>query len=263
MPAQLQAQLELQGFDADALAVVSTPTSSSTSTSTSASAATTPTGGTFAGFSSSTSSAPLTNQILYGNGTMLSDIGEVTELESCAGVDQPQRTAKHYTDNQRDNNADDGDGYDDDDDDDDDNKTVNNDDNDVTITKTTTSRANPVATPTLAAIRTRARARAMMRQRSGSVGSDGSIATPTNDHQDRRHLYALDALDDLASLAGSNNCLGDDEGSVADHPDIDALRSSLKLQNREQDAERYSTATLSARAEAILANAKKRLTVRI
>jgi hypothetical protein len=223
MPAQLQLQLQLQElqFDADS----TTPTSTTTVTGPS---------DPFANFSSGRTSP--SNAILYGSGTMLSDIGEVTEIESCAGGDR-QRGANNTAQVLDSPNGVETPGR----------NSLEDDAN---------AHASTRATPTIAAMRNRARAAVLRRQRSGSVESTSTAATLTDDN--RRHF---DSVDDMLSNADSSNCQGDDEGSVADSY-IEALRTSIRSPNREQDADRYSTATLSARAEAILANAKKRLTVR-
>jgi hypothetical protein len=228
MPAQLQLQLQLQEFQLDADST--TPTSTTTVTGPP---------DPFAGFSSGrapSSSSPPPNGILYGQGTMLSDIGEVTEVESCAGAgDRHRRPDGAVLDSPNGAQTPGRSSLEDD---------------------ASAHASSTRAIPTMAAMRNRARAAVLRRQRSGSVESTSTAATLTDEN--RMHF---DLVEDMLSNADSSNFQGDDEGSAADSY-IEALRSSLRSPNREQDADRYSTATLSARAEAILANAKKRLTVR-
>lgn len=154
--------------------------------------------------------------ILYGNGTMLSDIGEVTEIESSAGGD---KKGPRY------------DGASDDDDD-----------------------FPPQVTPTMEAIRSRAKAAALRHGRKDSIDSTDTI---TDGHAAPRFA----AVQDTFSVADSN-FQGDDEESVADSfTTDDGGMSSSRRSNLDQSENRYSTTTLSKRAEAILASAKKRLTV--
>jgi hypothetical protein len=154
--------------------------------------------------------------IIYGNGTMLSDIGEVTEVESTVGPTS-RRTSSRYS-----MNTDDGETYG-------------------------------------AAIINRANYRAskmMGRNRTASIGSNSTITT-----QD--HPANLTEFDDSVSV-DDTNFQGDDEESMASsYVDGTASRAFVptsfgKAQVNEQ---RYSTAYISERAEEILANAKRRLTV--
>ena len=96
------------------------------------------------------------------------------------------------------------------------------------------------------------------RERRDSIDSTSTIT------EDGRH-GTFGTIDDNVSV-GDSNFQGDDEDSVASSYVEDAsLReakttSLIRITNGKE--ERYSMATLSQRAEKILANAKQRLTVR-
>lgn len=153
--------------------------------------------------------------IIYGNGTMLSDIGEVTEVESTVGPSR--RTSSRYS-----MNTDDGETY------------------GAAIINQANYRASKI----------------LGRDRSASVGSNSTITTQgyiKNEHD----------FEDSVSVDDSN-FQGDDEESVvsyvngAAHAQRIALNTLRKAQGNQEP---YSTAYISERAEEILANAKRRLTV--
>ncbi|KAF2970185.1 hypothetical protein GQX73_g3388 [Xylaria multiplex] len=156
-----------------------------------------------------------TTPIIYGNGTMLSDIGEVTEVESTCG---PSRSRSGSTRSE------------------------------VALV---TSTALPYE-----AIKQRIKQSRMAHQRHMSVESNSTVTA-----HDQTGLFA--DFDDTVSIDDSN-FQGDDEDSVADsYIDDGAVQETIsqaKELSFNPDDPRYST-PLSRRAEQILANAKRRLTV--
>lgn len=182
--------------------------------------------------------------IIYGNGTMLSDIGEVTEVESTPG--------KPWTSRPRGASS----GAD----------SVMDPINDAL-------RSSP--TMGLDGVKKLVR-RPNDRQRSGSMDSTSTITT-----QDRTNIFA--DFDDSASVGDDSVFLGDDEESVADsyrpdepakapvarQPQPDgriapaaaaaAAAAERRAANVGKETENMQ-ASLSQRAELILANAKRRLT---
>lgn len=164
-----------------------------------------------------------TTPIIYGNGTMLSDIGEVTEVESTPGRgSRPSSVVWARAGNQ---GGDDG-------------------------------RFPSSPTKAFESIKQRARA---TRERRSSVASTSTITTT----QDQNAMFA--DFDDTASVDDSN-FQGDDEESVAESyaDDVSVHEASIISQPTRtslNDPNRYSTALISRRAEQILANAKRRLTV--
>lgn len=156
--------------------------------------------------------------IIYGNGTMLSDIGEVTEVESTVGPTS-RRTSSRYS-----MRTDDGETY----------------------GSSAIAKANYRASKILA------------RQRSASVGSNSTITT-----QD--HRTNVPDFDDSVSV-GDSSFQGDDEESMASSyvegtaPRNSHRKGPVQTSNDTGD-EPYSTNYISERAEQILANAKRRLTV--
>lgn len=170
-----------------------------------------------------------TTPIIYGNGTMLSDIGEVTEAESTTGSILRNKKAYH------------GPSY------------------EALIAPP----PQPLtSTPAYEAAKRRvAEQRMASRERRSSIESTSTIT-----NGDRPGVFA--DFDDCVSVDDSV-FQGDDEDSVAETymyndplqpgertPVADALADRSFLAGQE----RYSTA-LSRRAEQILANAKRRLTV--
>ncbi|KAK5628255.1 hypothetical protein RRF57_003970 [Xylaria bambusicola] len=152
--------------------------------------------------------------IIYGNGTMLSDIGEVTEVESTCG---PSRSRSGSTRSE------------------------------LAIV---TSTALPYE-----AIKQRIKQSRMAHQRHMSVDSNSTVTA-----HDQAGLFV--DFDDAVSIDDSN-FQGDDEDSVADsYIDDASVQETISpaKDSFDPDDARYST-TLSRRAEQILANAKRRLTV--
>ncbi|KAG8169427.1 hypothetical protein KVR01_000172 [Diaporthe batatas] len=188
----------------------------------------------FAGFASAAPATP----IIYGNGTMLSDIGEVTEAESTPGKPSPPRhvpvrVSPHGT-MDRDSESD------------------------------AALRSSPTMGQggSLSAIKKKAKEQAAaQRDRRSSTGSDSTVT----DHHDQANLFA--DFSDAISVGGDSVFQGDDEESMAssyvDDSDVNGASDvhgvvpvSLSYESRQK----YSTAQLSRRAEHILANAKRRLT---
>jgi hypothetical protein len=158
-----------------------------------------------------------TTPIIYGNGTMLSDIGEVTEVESTCG---PSRSRSGSTRSEI-----------------------------AMVTSTALS---------YEAVKQRIKQSRMAHQRQISVESNSTVTA-----HDQAGLFA--DFDDAVSIDDSN-FQGDDEDSVADSYIDDASVQETISQAKElsfnPDEARYST-PLSRKAEQILANAKRRLTVSI
>ncbi|KFA66526.1 hypothetical protein S40285_00677 [Stachybotrys chlorohalonatus IBT 40285] len=155
--------------------------------------------------------------IIYGNGTMLSDIGEVTEVESTVG----RRTSSRYSIRSDDTHG---------------------------------------PQPALSAMKPmlQGRSQVAVRERRASVDSTSTITT-------QGHAAPFADFDDSASV-DDFSCQGDDEESIAsswvDNPGAFNAQPVVKPQDQEQahNPDRYSTTSISKRAEKILANAKRRLT---
>lgn len=188
------------------------------------------------------SSVPTTTPIIYGNGTMLSDIGEVTEVESTLSRPSPPPSrqsavrlspyANRLTDSET----------------------------DVALQSSPTMGKRS----SLSAIKKKARDQAAHRERPSSAGSDSTIT----DHHDHPRLFA--DVNDAASVTGDSIFQGDDEESLAssyvDDSDISgppSFRETMSSDHPQKHGQKYSTAQLSRRAEHILANAKRRLTVSV
>ncbi|KAL0469065.1 hypothetical protein QR685DRAFT_564189 [Neurospora intermedia] len=179
------------------------------------------------------SSAPLTSTtpIIYGNGTILSDIGEVTEVESTPGRPSPTRHRGLATHRR-------------------------NDSIDAVLRS-----ASPVTGQSGLAKRLKPSFTAQ-KERRMSTESTSTITTITM--EDRPAFLADINIDDAASVDDSV-FQGDDEESMASsyvEGTIPRDRNLLGVTGGE-NGERlstYSTTALSRRAEQILANAKKRLT---
>ncbi|KAH7328920.1 hypothetical protein B0I35DRAFT_473577 [Stachybotrys elegans] len=157
----------------------------------------------------------ISTPIIYGNGTMLSDIGEVTEVESTVGG--ARRSSSRYSMHSNDAHDD------------------------------------PPALPLAkSVIKSRSQ---MKRERRSSVDSTSTITT------ERNPGHFAD-FDDTVSV--NESCQGDDEESIASYymedPAIRKPRSSGADELPGQNTDRYSTSSISKRAEEILANAKRRLT---
>ena len=164
-----------------------------------------------------------TTPIIYGNGTMLSDIGEVTEIESNAGVGNLRKTSLRYT--ERDDVEDDG--------------------------------GVLRSSPTMGQPMSQAWSRNSAPLRRVSVGSTDTVTE--HDKVDR-----FVNMDDSVSVEDSN-FQGDDEESVVssfiDDDEGDGVRGTPVRNQNDVGRERPSTNAISKRAEQILANAKRRLTV--
>ncbi|KAI1858973.1 uncharacterized protein JN550_012235 [Neoarthrinium moseri] len=167
-----------------------------------------------------------TTPIIYGNGTMLSDIGEVTEAESTTGP-MRHRTGAHN-------------GY----------------------SQPGVAMRNPPAMPGLEGSRKRSEARMLPRERERRLSME-STSTITNGDQEGLFADFDDTVsvddsvfqgDDEESVAASYVYDGASDGGDRTPPARD-LNQGLGPEAEE----RYSTA-LSRRAEQILANAKRRLT---
>ncbi|KAK2610501.1 hypothetical protein N8I77_003927 [Diaporthe amygdali] len=184
----------------------------------------------FTGFASAAPATP----IIYGNGTMLSDIGEVTEVESTLGRPSPPRhipvRVSPYGTKDRDSESD------------------------------AALRSSPTMGQggSLSAIKKKAREQ---RDRRSSTGSDSTVT----DHHDQANLFA--DFSDAVSVGGDSVFQGDDEESMAssyvEESDITGAsdgQSSVPVSLSYESRQKYSTAQLSRRAEHILANAKRRLT---
>lgn len=160
-----------------------------------------------------------TTPIIYGNGTMLSDIGEVTEVESNAGGSGVRRASSRFSMQSLE---------------------------DVAVRpSSTTGSALAQRLP-----------QKTMRERRSSMESTSTIRSNGN--------APFADFDDAVSVDDSN-FQGDDEESMASSwVDENPAQVHVAVQQpvvQTSAEERYSTSSLSQRAEQILANAKRRLTV--
>ncbi|KAI3401707.1 hypothetical protein diail_9371 [Diaporthe ilicicola] len=186
----------------------------------------------FSGFASAAPATP----IIYGNGTMLSDIGEVTEVESTPGRPSPPRhiPVRISPYGSRDS------------------------ENDAAVRSSPTMGQGG----SLSAIKKKAKEQAAaQRERRSSTGSDSTVT----DHHDQANLFA--DFSDAVSVGGDSVFQGDDEESMAssyvEESDANApseVSSVVPMTLSYENRQKYSTAQLSRRAEHILANAKRRLT---
>ncbi|PFH56154.1 hypothetical protein XA68_16970 [Ophiocordyceps unilateralis] len=159
--------------------------------------------------------------IIYGNGTMLSDIGEVTEVESIAGSSPPRRFSSRRC----------------------------------------SGAAYPLrSSPTIGKgghMRRRSAAHDAVNSHRLSVDSTGTVI------ESDRIAASADFFDDCISI-GDSSFQGDDEGSMASSYADDWAHhprdSDARVPSHSADHHRYSTSSISRRAEQILANAKRRLT---
>ncbi|KAK3362977.1 hypothetical protein B0T25DRAFT_26295 [Lasiosphaeria hispida] len=171
-----------------------------------------------------------TTPIIYGNGTMLSDIGEVTEVESTPGKPSPLRARaipRRLESPTRGSGSD------------------------------AALRSSP--TMGLAAMMNKKSNKSLnsQRERRASFESTSTITT-----QEQAALFA--DFDDTASV-GDSVFQGDDEESMASSyvegtPVPEPSRLRIPNVDSNDRLSTYSTTSLSRRAEEILANAKKRLT---
>ncbi|KAM7193701.1 hypothetical protein V8F33_007635 [Rhypophila sp. PSN 637] len=179
-----------------------------------------------------------TTPIIYGNGTMLSDIGEVTEVESTPGKPSPARN-KVLARRQ-----------------------------DSSPTRNSGSDAALRSSPTIGvnAMLQKKSKQSLLSQRTrrSSVDSNSTVTTQ------RDQAAAFADFDDSVSV-GDSVFQGDDEESLASsYVEGTAARESTRLgvpgsENLDRLStystySTYSATSLSRRAEEILANAKKRLT---
>lgn len=158
----------------------------------------------------------LNTPIIYGNGTMLSDIGEVTEVESNVGGPIGRMASQRSIGSR--------------------------------LSDGTLGTSPPLGTT---ATFIRRQEKAVRPVSTEFLGADKAHPFPD--------------FDDAVSIDDSN-FQGDDEESVAgsfmDDPSASNLSLNIIPQNSDQITEnRYSTTFISRRAERILANAKRRLTV--
>ncbi|KAK4199582.1 hypothetical protein QBC40DRAFT_80482 [Triangularia verruculosa] len=167
-----------------------------------------------------------TTPIIYGNGTMLSDIGEVTEAESTPGKPSPTRTKGRRA---------------------------------TSLTRRAGLDAALRSSPTIGAASAiqKSKIAATTRERRASMESTSTITT-----EDQAGLFA--DFDDSASVEDSV-FQGDDEESTASsyHEGrlaVDPDRLGVTRMTSMDRLSTYSTTSLSRRAEEILANAKQRLT---
>lgn len=179
------------------------------------------------------SAVPTPTPIIYGNGTMLSDIGEVTEAESTPSRPSPPASRQTAVRLSPYSEA------------------------DVALQSSPTMGKRS----SLSAIKQKAREQAAQRERPSSAGSDSTIT----DHRDHSKLFA--DISDAVSVGGDSVFQGDDEESLAssyvDDSDVNEpvkFRDTLPSGHPHVQGQKYSTAQLSRRAEHILANAKRRLT---
>lgn len=170
-----------------------------------------------------------TTPIIYGNGTMLSDIGEVTEAESTPGRPSPVRPKGGPRTSTRGSGSD------------------------------TALRSSPTMGYEGVLKKRSKQSLAAQRERRSSIESTSTITT-----QERQDLFA--DFDDSISV-GDSVFQGDDEESVAESytEGVPGRENSARLGPPSVDntdrLSTYSMSSLSRRAEHILANAKKRLTV--
>ncbi|EGX94034.1 hypothetical protein CCM_02305 [Cordyceps militaris CM01] len=179
----------------------------------------------FADVVDSSTAYPQNTPIIYGNGTMLSDIGEVTEVESNVGGPTRQLSGRSNP-SRRSNYSDDN----------------------------LAARRSPPFMPAQ---------KQLLRRAPGANPKDNRASIDSAHTILAHHDGTFADLDDSVSIDDSN-FQGDDEDSVAESyleghlMPRDALapkRSDLSI-----NEDRYSTSSISRRAEQILANAKRRLT---
>ncbi|KAL2165970.1 hypothetical protein VTG60DRAFT_3552 [Thermothelomyces hinnuleus] len=171
-----------------------------------------------------------TTPIIYGNGTLLSDIGEVTEVESTVGKPSPGRT-KSSSRRSGSTTPEGGNGA--------------------------ASRSTPTITNAAMLKKKSKRSVNPKHERRSSIESTSTI---TNGD----HAAAFADFDDSVSV-GDSVFQGDDEQSMASSytegtPAVEPARLGVAKGDNTDRLSTYSTTSLSRRAEEILANAKKRLT---
>lgn len=176
-----------------------------------------------------------TTPIIYGNGTMLSDIGEVTEVESTVGKPSPGRARSSFKRQVSPRFGSSG--------------------NDTGLQSSPTINA---ASSIKKKSKQSLKGKQQQHERRSSIESTSTV---TNGE----HVAAFADFDDSVSV-GDSVFQGDDEESMASsYVDGTAAMEPGRLGVTKVDsADRlstYSTTSISRRAEEILANAKKRLTV--
>ena len=176
-----------------------------------------------------------TTPIIYGNGTMLSDIGEVTEVESTPGKPSPSRNrllARRLESPTRNGSSD------------------------------AALRSSP--TMGVSAVLQQKSKQSLLSQRTRRASLESTSTVTT---QDQAALFA--DFDDSVSV-GDSVFQGDDEESLASSyvegtsgREPTSTRLGIPSSDNLDRLSTYSTTSLSRRAEEILANAKRRLTVRL
>jgi hypothetical protein len=166
---------------------------------------------------------PPTTPIIYGNGTMLSDIGEVTEVESTVGL-RSSRNSSGWS-----------------------------------ATPDASSGTPLRSSPTMGKRALKKKSHLAKKERRLSTESTSTINTIEAPEP------AFGDFDDSVSVDDSV-FQGDDEESLAsEFIDETSLRApiggAMALSGHGVNEDRYSTSLISKRAEQILANAKRRLTV--
>lgn len=194
----------------------------------------------FHAFSGVAAAAP-TTPIIYGNGTMLSDIGEVTEAESTPGKPSPPRQRSDPM-----------------------TAAVSPGLKSVDSEADAAFRSSPTIRETGASAAIKKRAKAAQRERRSSNDSNSTVTDARDRVPDKAPVFP--EFDDTMSV-GDSVFQGDDEESLAssyvdDSSLVDAPPRISPGLGREI-GQKYTTAQLSRRAEQILANAKKRLTVSV
>ncbi|KAK1758220.1 hypothetical protein QBC47DRAFT_134476 [Echria macrotheca] len=169
-----------------------------------------------------------TTPIIYGNGTMLSDIGEVTEVESTPGKRSPARNRGIMRRVE---------------------SPTRNSGSDAALRSSPTMGVNAMMK------KKSAKNLNVQRERRSSLESNSTVTT-----QDQAGLFA--DFDDAVSV-GDSVFQGDDEESMASSyvegtPAPEPPRLGIPTGEPDRSST-YSTTSLSRRAEEILANAKKRL----
>lgn len=192
----------------------------------------------FHAFSGVATTAP-TTPIIYGNGTMLSDIGEVTEAESTPGKPSPirQRSAPMAV-------------------------AVSPGLKSLDSEADAALRSSPTIRETGVAAAIKKRSKVAQRERRSSNDSNSTVTDARDRVPDQTPVFP--DFDDTMSV-GDSVFQGDDEESLASSyvDDSSLADATLRISpglGRDM-GQKYTTAQLSRRAEQILANAKKRLTV--
>ena len=175
--------------------------------------------------------APITptTPIIYGNGTMLSDIGEVTEVESTPG----RSPSRHRS-------------------------VIRRPESPTRVGGASDSALRSSPTAGIGALMKKKSKQKFQRERRSSMDSTSTISA-----QDQAAIFA--DFDDSVSVVDSVFQADDEESLASSYAADNSVRDTGRLAVPGSDnadrASVYSTTSLSQRAEEILANAKKRLTV--